>query len=50
MSSQWKRGLSLAGVVMIALLMVGCNTMEGLGKDIQGLGRTLEGKAADNAD
>lgn len=39
---------SFAGVILVALLLVGCNTMEGLGKDIQGLGRALEGKAAES--
>lgn len=29
-------------VMAIALPLMGCNTMEGLGKDIQGLGKALE--------
>ncbi|PWG64043.1 entericidin A/B family lipoprotein [Spiribacter halobius] len=34
--------------LLVALTMLGltaCNTMEGLGKDIQSAGRALEGKA-----
>ena len=50
MRSRVVQRLSLAGVVLLTLLLVGCNTMEGLGKDIQGLGQALEGKAAEKAD
>jgi len=48
MKKRFAQRLSFAGVILVALLLVGCNTMEGLGKDIQGLGRTLEGKATES--
>ena len=35
----------LFGLVLLALLAVGCNTFEGLGKDISKAGETIEGAA-----
>jgi len=32
----------------ISLLLVGCNTMEGVGKDVKGAGNTLENAAHKN--
>jgi predicted small secreted protein len=37
----------LASVVVLAMLLPGCNTIEGMGKDVQAAGRGVE-KAADN--
>lgn len=34
--------ITAALLALSALLLVGCNTMEGLGKDIQSAGRVLE--------
>lgn len=48
MKKRFAQRLSFAGVILVALLLVGCNTMEGLGKDIQGLGRAMEGKAKES--
>lgn len=39
------RLLLAAGLVGMMLGLAGCNTMEGLGKDIQSAGRALEGEA-----
>jgi predicted small secreted protein len=39
------RGGALILTVVIGLLLAGCNTMEGLGKDIQEAGRILENTA-----
>jgi len=39
------RAGTLALTVLIGLLLAGCNTMEGLGKDIQEAGRVLENTA-----
>jgi len=41
--------LSLACAAALGLALAGCNTMEGLGQDIQGAGRALE-TAADGED
>jgi entericidin B len=38
--------LSLAGFVVAALAMTGCNTVEGMGKDLKAGGQAIE-KAAD---
>jgi predicted small secreted protein len=35
----------LLGMVLLALVAVGCNTVEGLGKDISKAGETIEGAA-----
>jgi predicted small secreted protein len=35
----------LLGMVLVALFAVGCNTFEGLGKDISKAGETIEGAA-----
>lgn len=39
------RLLLAAGLAVVMLGLAGCNTMEGLGKDIQAAGRALEGEA-----
>ncbi|MCC7547709.1 MAG: entericidin A/B family lipoprotein [Burkholderiales bacterium] len=36
---------SLLGIVLAVLLMQGCNTMEGIGKDIETAGDKLENAA-----
>ena len=42
-----KRVIKLAIVLVVATaLLGGCNTMEGLGKDVQKLGDKIEDKAA----
>jgi predicted small secreted protein len=35
----------LLGMVLVALLAVGCNTIEGMGKDISKAGDTIENAA-----
>jgi predicted small secreted protein len=35
----------LLGMVLVALFAVGCNTVEGLGKDLSKAGETIEGAA-----
>jgi predicted small secreted protein len=39
---------AVLGVTAIACVMAGCNTVEGMGKDIKATGNAVE-KAADNA-
>lgn len=42
--------MSIKGVVVVSLLMMlcGCNTMEGLGRDVKKSGESLEGAAGRN--
>ena len=44
-----RRLSTLALLVLVALLLAGCNTMEGLGKDIQKAGQAVE-KSAEQED
>lgn len=46
-STMTRRLLALALAAMM-LGLAGCNTMEGLGKDIQSAGRALEGEAEES--
>ena len=36
---------TLLGLLVVAVLAAGCNTFEGLGKDISKAGETIEGAA-----
>lgn len=40
--------IRLCALVVMLLVLGGCNTMEGLGQDIQSLGQALEGSAERN--
>lgn len=50
-----KRALLYAGLTLIGLQVAGCNTLQGVGKDIQKVGEVVEdgaeavGDAANNA-
>lgn len=40
-----KKFILLGLVIIFTALLIGCNTMQGLGKDLQSLGRTIEDTA-----
>jgi len=43
----WKKvTLAIIAITICTVLMVGCNTFKGLGKDIEGAGQTIQ-KGAD---
>lgn len=42
--------LRLLGCAVAALLLAGCNTMEGIGRDAQAAGKALEDAARNAAD
>lgn len=43
-----KRLLSIGLLAGLVALTAGCNTMKGLGEDIQNLGQSIEGAAQDD--
>ncbi|RZU98909.1 entericidin A/B family lipoprotein [Spiribacter vilamensis] len=44
----FRQTLNLAGITLVIILITGCNTMEGAGKDIQKAGQALESSADRN--
>lgn len=38
----------LFALSVIAMLLAGCNTMEGIGKDVKKVGQSVEGAARNN--
>ncbi len=42
-----KQLIQWAGVLALSLVLVGCNTMRGLGQDVQRGGEKVEGAATD---
>lgn len=45
-----KRKLLYAGLILIGLPVAGCNTLEGVGKDIQKIGEVVEEGAEEIGD
>ncbi|HUV20344.1 MAG TPA: entericidin A/B family lipoprotein [Gammaproteobacteria bacterium] len=44
------RAFLLLTMVLMILGLSGCETMEGLGKDVKSLGESIEKKASDSSD